>query len=130
MQRSSLLANPGARRKISKLSREKHRDRATWKSISNRLDKKAIANGICSLSDFRKWWSSTPHICIYCGITDKEALNMFNHHLHVDRKDPHSGYTHDNMCRACMRCNLVKNKYLSFDQMQQVAAKFFKAKGE
>lgn len=77
---------------------------------------------------FVAWYISAEKTCVYCGISEAEAISRFAHRLHIDRKITNLGYVLDNICLACQRCNLVKNGYLTFEQMQIVARMFFRGK--
>jgi hypothetical protein len=50
--------------------------------------------------------------CVYCGTTA---------FIQIDRKDNLIGYIQSNVVPACKRCNIVKNMYLSYDEMMTVA---------
>lgn len=50
--------------------------------------------------------------CTYC----EGPLNPTGSGL--DRKDPRFGYTKDNVVPACVICNRVKNRYLTFEEMK------------
>lgn len=39
----------------------------------------------------------------------------------LDRIVPAEGYVMENMAAACKRCNMVKSRWLSFDEMRKVA---------
>lgn len=74
---------------------------------------------------FVGWYSSVEKRCAYCGLYQESAVEYFGHKLHIDRKNGDAGYTDGNICLACHRCNVVKSKYLTHEQMKQVAAMFF-----
>jgi hypothetical protein len=46
--------------------------------------------------------------CVYCSSSIK---------IEIDRKDNNLGYTKDNTCSACKRCNTLKNNHLSYEEM-------------
>lgn len=51
--------------------------------------------------------------CAYCGTTEQPRQ--------LDRIVPAKGYVMENMAAACKRCNMVKSRWLSFDEMRKVA---------
>lgn len=118
---------------IERRSREKHWEKNTWNWIFQRTKGKKIP--LCSKEHFSKWMKEQVRICYYCLMTDEVAKIAFKKRLSVDRKTPYEGYVPNNMVLACHRCNLVKNKYLTFFQMEEIAKKYFRpalaeAKGE
>jgi hypothetical protein len=50
--------------------------------------------------------------CEYCGSMCR---------IEIDRKDPKLGYTKDNTCSACRRCNTLKNNVATYDEMKSIA---------
>lgn len=51
--------------------------------------------------------------CAYCGTTEQPRQ--------LDRIVPAEGYVMENVAAACKRCNMVKSRWLSFDEMRKVA---------
>ena len=51
--------------------------------------------------------------CAYYGTTKQPRQ--------LDRIVPAKGYVIENMAAACKRCNMVKSRWLSFDEMRKVA---------
>lgn len=74
---------------------------------------------------FVAWYDAQAQECVYCGMTDTQAREQFGHKLHVDRKDCGAGYIAGNVCLACHRCNVVKSKYLTHEQMKDAARRYF-----
>ncbi len=52
--------------------------------------------------------------CYYCNTVFNESGSG------LDRKDPKGPYSLDNVLRCCGKCNYLKNKYLSVEEMQAV----------
>src|SRR3990167_11520299 len=50
--------------------------------------------------------------CVYCN---SPPMSEF------DKKDSQLGYTKDNIAPACRRCNTLKNKHITYDEMIQIA---------
>lgn len=51
--------------------------------------------------------------CAYCETTEQPRQ--------LDRMVSEKGYVIENMAAACKRCNMVKSRWLSFDEMRKVA---------
>lgn len=115
------LAYPEERKAIIRKSRNKHPYSAIWRQMKRR----SRFEFTLTIQAFKEWYMSQPRICSYCECNEMEAVNLFERKLHVDRKDSAKGYELSNICLACTRCNLVKNKYLTFEQMKSVAKQFF-----
>ena len=120
--------NPERRRAIEKASRLKHAAPHQWRTIQKRAAVKNIPT--CSTEEFKKWFAEQKSECVYCHTTNEEAMNAYNHRLHIDRKISSLGYVVGNMVFACQRCNLVKSGYLTYEQMKEVAEKYFCAKAK
>lgn len=50
--------------------------------------------------------------CCYCG----SSLSLSE----IDRKDSAAGYVQENVAAACRRCNTLKNKFISYDDMRRI----------
>jgi hypothetical protein len=59
--------------------------------------------------------------CRYCKMSAKESMEKFSSRLTIDRKDSTQGYTKNNLCLACLRCNTIKGHCISYDQMKKIA---------
>lgn len=103
--------------------RAKWPGRTTWSFIKKRAEKMGVP--FSSMEDFVSWFEGATRRCAYCAMEEAEAKSKFDHNLHIDRKENGLGYVVGNMVLACHRCNVVKNAYLSHDQMMQVAGMFF-----
>ena len=77
-----------------------------------------------------KWYENQPKQCVYCGIGEEDLSKLddpviaYSHRLTVDCKDNYAGYIENNMVLACLRCNYLKQDFLSFDEMMEVAEKY------
>lgn len=118
--------NPEKRRAIEQASYEKHYHNSRWRDCRSRANKKHVP--ICSKPEFVSWYISAARICEYCNISEKEALRLFQHKLHIERKHGPDGYVAANMCLACQRCNLIKNGYLTFTEMKEIGHVYIKPK--
>ncbi len=102
---------------------KKHPGRERWRHLVRRAQKHNVAYMNCD--DFCDWFRAIEKVCCYCGMDEANARAKFKHALHIDRKDGAGGYETGNICLACHRCNVVKNGYLTHDQMREVAARYF-----
>lgn len=50
--------------------------------------------------------------------------------LSIDRKYNELGYTIDNLCLACNRCNTVKGNTFTYDEMVEIGHNYIKPKRE
>jgi hypothetical protein len=79
-----------------------------------------------SKSDFLEWFQKSDKVCYYCSC----PLLMFSisdyNGYTLDRLDSTKGYNEDNVVFACRRCNTVKSKWLTSQQMLEIACKYFK----
>jgi len=80
---------------------------------------------ICNKDEFITWFYRQERVCVYCGMTEERAKELYHKALHVDRIDSSGGYIVTNMKLACDRCNRVKTDILTFEQMEIVAQMFF-----
>ena len=81
--------------------------------------------------EFISWFLSEPKLCHYCGIPqemlERLAVNTTEGYLQVDRMNNQLGYDPSNRVLACGMCNLVKNKYLTYEQMKYVGEHFMRS---
>lgn len=76
-----------------------------------------------SKEDFIKWHNSQKKKCVYCDRTEQEAIKDRNGNykrLTIDRKNNNEGYSLDNIVLACHRCNTIKSKTFTYNQMIRV----------
>jgi len=77
-----------------------------------------------SLKEFIEWNNQQKRECIYCGISEnllellKWGRRNSRNYLTIDRKNNNKGYVLDNICLACEVCNIAKNQYIAFKEMQ------------
>lgn len=75
---------------------------------------------------FTKWYNSQKQVCEYCGRTSEEVkrsqdYSMIRERLSIDRIENKKGYVLNNIVLACMRCNITKNNYFTYDEMLKIA---------
>jgi hypothetical protein len=73
--------------------------------------------------DFVEWYNNQTKKCIYCDRIEIEAIKDRNGNykrLSIDRKDNNKGYTLDNIVLCCHRCNTIKSKTFTYEQMIRV----------
>lgn len=95
-----------------------------WGFCLKRARKKKVP--ICTRNEFAAWNQKQVRSCVYCGMSEQQSLIEFAHRLHIDRKESNLGYITSNMQLACHRCNVTKNKYLTHEQMHEIARKYFR----
>jgi len=81
-----------------------------------------------STQEFEKWYSLKPKKCEYCTIPEvlipKTSINPHYWKLTIDRKNSASGYSIENICLACVRCNTSKSNYIPYLLMKEIAIKY------
>lgn len=110
-----------------KRSHHRNRDSQIWRQFERRSVKHGTP--VVPRLEFRKWYAEQKKTCVFCGMNEEKAVAVFGRRLNIDRKVTAEGYVLWNMCLACQRCNLVKNGYLTYEQMMIVADMFFKERG-
>ena len=78
--------------------------------------------------EFDTWMTTEPCLCRYCGITENE-LKEISHKkktMTIDRKNNMVGYTIDNICWACHRCNNSKSNFFTEAEWLEIAEKYIK----
>ena len=85
--------------------------------------------------EFIQWYADVKQECTYCGlkVEDIEKYKKFlpntnTFYLSIDRIDNSRGYSIDNICLACTRCNLIKSNFFSFEEMMEIGQKYVKPK--
>ena len=83
-------------------------------------------------NEFLSWLRLTPKICVYCGIPQEIFERLFRTKnqltLSIDRMDNSLGYSVQNCALSCWPCNVVKNQFLTFEEMKYVGEHFMKPK--
>lgn len=87
-----------------------------------------------TVDEFEDWYGKQKLQCAYCDIpqdkiTDNQDImpNRNIHRLTIDRI-VNNGYSIDNICLACARCNLIKSNVLSFAEAREIGQKYVKPK--
>lgn len=75
---------------------------------------------------FQNWYASQPKACCYCGVPECELASRKNTGLTIDRKDNSIGYTLNNVCIACFRCNNMKSDFFTHEAWSRIAEEFIK----
>lgn len=83
-----------------------------------------------NLLEFRQWFNNAEKKCVYCDLDVSTKTKKRMDNLSIDRKYNEVGYTIDNICIACCRCNTVKGNTFTYDEMREVAQKYIKTKRE
>lgn len=94
--------------------------------IGLRKRKKSLDLLQISIEDFVEWYKNQDKTCYYCGRTiedvkkSKDAFNKKTFRLTIDRKNNDLGYSKENICLACYRCNSIKSDYFTEEEMKQI----------
>jgi len=87
-----------------------------------------------SREEFVEWFVSQPQECVYCGLK-KEELPLIEDRiinastrLTIDCIDNEKGYAFGNLALSCMRCNYLKNDFLSSVEMLEIGPKHVRPK--
>ena len=114
--------HPIKARNLARTWRKENPFSVFWTSFKGRIKRYNINLNI-SKNDFIKWYDNQKKKCIYCGLT-KEQLNRSTDkvicgydNLSIDRKDSNRGYELDNIVLACMRCNIIKSNFFTYEEM-------------
>lgn len=115
-------------RQIIRLSNyhKKYPERVLYDNMRKRSRKQNLS--ILLESDFRMWYFNQGKQCEYCGISDELALKLLNFRLGVDKIIPENGYVIGNMVLSCARCNWIKGKWLTYDEMKRIGIEIIKPK--
>lgn len=84
--------------------------------------------------EFVDWYNTQEKKCSYCDLPEehlelmKTAFDGRINRLEVDCIDNDAGYAVGNLALACHRCNFFKLNFFSFNEMREIAQKYFKPK--
>jgi len=125
--KSCTKAMSAARPDLCKARGERYRAKNPAESLYRHLAKRARLNAAYCIDrqGFCDWYYKQPMQCEYCGESQDNARALYGHKLHIDRKIGTIGYRDGNMVLACQRCNLIKNGYLTHQQMMEIAGRYF-----
>lgn len=97
----------------------------------------ALSHGIpfdMTVDEFENWYKAQDLKCAYCDIPQDKITefqwlmpNKNIHRLTLDRV-VNTGYSINNICLACARCNLIKSNVLSFAEAREIGQKYVKPK--
>lgn len=123
--------NPSHYKNAAQRCRQKYPIKVAYYELNFRTKKKGWPP-LMSLLEFTEWMNSQKKICTYCDITDLSlGANTWSGRIRkfsVDRKDSSIPYIVENMCLACMTCNIHKGEFFSFDEFREIAQKYIKPK--
>jgi len=106
--------------------------RAVYSRLKSHLKRKSAVLD-WPREDFIEWYKSAPLICVYCGIEVKKYAGSSGPKrdaISIDRKDPKGPYSRDNCAISCMKCNIVKNDVLTYEQMKNIVGPLLKINRE
>lgn len=124
-QKALRLSDREGRREVEIRARAKSAIPDKWRFARQRARKKNVP--ICTLIEFTEWHAKQSPVCVYCSISEADAIRVYGHRLHIDRRESVLGYVTPNIQFACHRCNLTKNKYITHEQMHEIAQRYFRA---
>jgi len=74
--------------------------------------------------DFLDWFQAQEKRCYYCGAVLRMRVGLGWSALSLDRLDPDRGYEERNIVLACKRCNMIKGRWFTPEQMKEIATKY------
>ena len=80
--------------------------------------------------EFKEWYERevAEGVCFYCEHPiepgGRHCLSSFT----IDRMDNTKGYEIGNMVACCLRCNIIKGSWFSFEEMLELGQKYLKGK--
>ncbi len=84
-----------------------------------------------TLEEYLKF-DKTKKICAYCGIPKGKIKDIYPKikvkNITIDRMDVSKGYEKNNICWACMPCNMIKSVFLTHTEMKEVGERYMKPK--
>lgn len=107
------------------------RKKTTAKNKFHALKSKAKSREIEFSLDckwFLEWYEASEKKCDYCGVEEFVLLEMGKPKrcLTIDRKDNLKGYTKENICIACFRCNNMKSNFFAAEEWREIADRYIK----
>lgn len=87
-----------------------------------------------SQDDFLEWYATQPQHCVYCGLKAEDLpliedrIINASRRLTIDCIDNEEGYVLGNLALSCMRCNYLKNDFLSSEEMLEIGPKYVRPK--
>lgn len=111
-----------------RLKIDAHYVRQRYHSIKCSSQKRGIELNI-SIKEFSDWHKGVAKICEYCGINNeslKKVYKPFFAKFSIDRKDNDKGYSLDNICYCCMKCNAIKSDTIPYIDMKEIGNKYLK----
>ncbi len=107
---------------------------AIYGAIKKRQELKQKKPFTITKEDFLEWFSNQSQECVYCGLKASELsliddrIINFSRRLTVDCIDNEKGYVSGNLAISCLRCNYLKNDFLSSDEMHEIGPKYVSPK--
>ena len=104
--------------------------------IYTRIKSKARKKGAIfefNKDDFIEWYLTQEKICDYCGIKIVRHVGKVGPQkdsISIDRKDYSGPYSESNCVLCCMKCNVVKNDALTYEQMKEIVGPLLKQNRE
>ena len=87
----------------------------------------------CSFEEFERFFVLEKK-CVYCNIPEEKIKEIYPRlkvkSMTVDRKDNLLGYEIENICWACLVCNVIKGFLLSHEEMLEIGQKYVRPRWE
>lgn len=117
--------------RIAASNRPKRKPTSTTRGKYSAIKSKAKSRGIAFDIDcewFLTWYKTEDKKCNYCGVKEDLLLsaNRSKSCLTIDRKNNLIGYTKENICLACFRCNNMKSNFFTAEEWEEIANKYIK----
>lgn len=78
---------------------------------------------------FNEWFNQPNKKCFYCGVEEEKLTDRKDKKkrgMTIDRKDNSIGYTIDNICLSCFRCNNSKSNFFTAVEWQEICNRYVK----
>ena len=117
--------------RIAASKRPKREPTSTIRGKYSALKSKAKSRGIVFDIEnewFSDWYTLSDKKCNYCGVEEKTliAADRSKSCLTIDRKNNLIGYTKENICLACFRCNNMKSNFFTAEEWLEIANRYIK----
>lgn len=96
-----------------------------WATTKQNAIKRGILFSI-SRKDFIHWINTQPRQCHYCKIHEQTLVEestvkgVHSKRMTIDRKHPLGGYTLENICLSCWRCNVTKSDIFTSEEWLEI----------
>lgn len=81
--------------------------------------------------EWMEWYPTQSRVCVYCEIPIGRVSgkgSVAPNAISIDRKNNDKGYSVENCVLCCRKCNTIKNKVFSYEEMLEIGQKYMKPK--